>query len=81
MDNATMKPGRFLRWALARRKLNWIVARVNEGRDVFLTTATRSTRIGKRQLAQVRATKNGLSVQHGSKWLNHDYSKITAGEA
>ncbi len=62
----------------AEMKLEWITARIAEGRTVYLTTATRVTKIGRRHLAQVRVRAGHLEVQYGRRWLNADWVKITA---
>ena len=77
MSNDEMTPGRFLRWAVARKKHAWIVQRVKEGRTVVLSTHLKGTRIGLAQLSQVRASRTGLLVRHGSKWLDYSHAKLT----
>lgn len=62
----------------ANTKLDWIKARIAEGRTVYLSTYTRATAIKAKHLPQVRVRDGHLEVQHGKAWLNHDYSKITA---
>lgn len=62
----------------AETKLEWITARIAEGRTVYLTTALRVLKIGRRQLAQVRVRGGHLEVQCGRRWLNCDYVKISA---
>lgn len=62
----------------ATKKLEWIKARLAEGRTVYLTTHTRSTKITSKNLGQVRIRDGHLEVQHGKRWLIHDYSRLSA---
>lgn len=62
----------------AQEKLDWIKARLAEGRTVYLSTYTRATVIKARHLPQIRARDGNLEVQHGRRWLNHNFSGITA---
>lgn len=64
--------------ATATAKLDWIKARIDEGRTVYLSTATRATKITRRHLPQVRERDGHLEVQHGNRWLCHDFSRISA---
>jgi hypothetical protein len=78
LTNSQMVANRFGRWALARRKLAWITTQVNSGKTVYVATYTKITAIKAKHLPQVKATKTGLYIQHGRKWLNADYCKISA---
>jgi hypothetical protein len=78
MKNSEMKKNRFKVWADARRKLEWIKARISEGRTVQVTTYTRATRYTQKHLDMFRATKTGLLVQRGKSWDCLDHSKLTA---
>ena len=78
MPNDQMQSGRYLTWAIARRKHAWIAQQVTNGRTVCLTTYLKSTRIGPRQLTQVRAARTGLMVQHGARWLDYSGATISA---
>lgn len=62
----------------ATRKLNWIRVQIAAGRTVYLTTYTKVTKITRRTLSQVRATEGRLEVQHGRRWLDHSYSRLSA---
>lgn len=78
LTNAQMIEGRYLRWAKARAKVAWIVARLNEGREVYICTATRATKLSKKHIEMVRAAKNGAYMQSGRKWVCIDYCQIEA---
>ena len=62
----------------AEQKLEWIKARIAEGMTVYLSSYTHVTKIKAKHLPQVRAHNGHLEVQHGRRWLSHNYSKITA---
>lgn len=63
----------------ATTKLEWIKARVAEGRTVYLATATRVTKIGAKHLGMVRVNGDRLEVLHGKQgWLNHNLSRLSA---
>jgi hypothetical protein len=78
MTNQQMTAGRFLRWARVRKQYAWIVARIEAGRTVYLTTALRSTKITAKHLPMVKATKTGLMIQSGKQWIDYSLTKITA---
>lgn len=63
----------------AERKLEWIKARITEGRTVYLQTYTRITKIEAKHLDSVRVRGESLEALHGKRgWLNHDYSRLSA---
>ena len=62
----------------ATEKLEWIKDRIAEGRTVYLATALRVTSIKAKNLPCVRVRGENLEVQHGRKWLNHNWSRISA---
>lgn len=78
MTNQQMIAGRFLRWARVRRQYAWIVAQIDAGRTVYLTTSIRSTKIAAKHLPMVRAAKTGLMIQSGKHWIDYSLAKITA---
>ena len=78
MSNEEMKAGRFLRWADARRKLAWIVGQISAGRTVLLVSGMSATKLTAKHLEQIKATRSGLYVKHGSKWLCYNFHNITA---
>ena len=78
MTNQEMIAGRFLRWARVRKQYAWVVAQAKAGRTVYLTTALRCTKITAKHLEMVKATKTGLMIQHGKKWLDYSHTTITA---
>ncbi|MFO0449532.1 MAG: hypothetical protein ACK52I_12880 [Pseudomonadota bacterium] len=78
MDNRQMIAGRFLRWARARKQHAWIVAQIEAGRTVYLTTATHSTKVTAKNLLTVKATRVGLMIKRGSRWTDYSLTQITA---
>lgn len=78
MTNADMKPGRFAKWALARRKLAFIRSNIEAGRMVQLATYLKAYRLTAKHLDMVKATKAGLYMQSGKSWLCIDGCSIKA---
>jgi len=62
-SNAAMKRGRFASWQTNKRMVAWIVARLTEGRSVYVTTMTRSTKYTAKHAGWFRATANGAWVR------------------
>ena len=71
----------------AQTKLDWIIARITEGRTVYVTTALRSTAISPKTFNNwaskgtdiVKVGKDGsLLMAEGRKYVNIDYCKISA---
>jgi hypothetical protein len=63
---------------VATRKYEWIKEQINAGRTVYLSTYTGATKLQAKHLPQLRVRGDNLEVQHGNKWLNHNYSKLSA---
>jgi hypothetical protein len=61
-----------------RKQYAWIKARVEEGRTVYLSTYTHRTKITSKNLNLVKATKTGLMVQMGKRWVDHSLTEISA---
>ena len=59
-------------------KLEWIKARIAEGRTVYLSTYLRSTKITAKHLHMVRVNGDALEIQHGKKWLNYNGARLEA---
>lgn len=78
MTNDEMKPGRFLRFHVARAKVRWIEEKLAAGATVQLTTYTHATRFTRKHLGMFKATKTGAYVQHGKRWDCIDGCKIDA---
>lgn len=68
LTNDQMKPGRFARWAFARRLHRKIVAHLDAGGIVDLGTSVRVTRFKKQHRDMFRAGKDGLYIQSGKRW-------------
>ena len=62
----------------AQAKLDWIKARIAEGRTVYLSTQMRAYKITAKHLAQLRVRGNALEIQSGAKWLDASYTQISA---
>lgn len=63
---------------LSEKKLKWIIEQVGLGYTVYLTTYTRATKITGKHVAQIRVRGDNLEIQHGTKWLNHNHSHLSA---
>ena len=60
-------------------KLEWITARLTEGRTVYLTTHLRSTKLQAKHLPLIKLGCDGaLIVRLGKRWVDYSYAKITA---
>lgn len=62
----------------AQAKLDWIKARIAEGRTVYLTTYLRATKIQAKHLPMVRVRGNTLEIQSGKYWLDYNGARLTA---
>lgn len=63
----------------AETKLEWIKARIAEGRTVYLSTHARHTVIKAKHLPLVRVVGENLQVLQGKQgWLNHNLSRLSA---
>jgi hypothetical protein len=78
MTNDQMKPRRFLNLYNAKTKLNWIVNNINNGLTVYVCTQIRKTGYNKKHIDMFKATKSGLYVQSGKKYLNIDFNQLIA---
>jgi len=78
ITNDQMLAGRFARWAQARKRHAWILARLAEGRTVYLRTHLRCTAYKARHAEMFKATKSGFYVQSGRSWVNADYVQVSA---
>lgn len=78
MKNSEMKAGRFAKWAKARRRLAAINAAFDAGRTVQVVTSMRVTNYAPKHRAMFVATRSGLFVQSGKKFLCLDFTTIKA---
>lgn len=78
MSNAEMIPGRFEKWAVARRRCRWIQGHLAAGRIVLISTYTRSTKLSAKHSDFVQARKSGLYLRSGKNWVCIDGCKLTA---
>jgi len=76
MTNNQMKSGRFLRWHEARRKIEWIVAMLEAGTMVQLTTYGHAMRYTRKHTEMFKATRSGAYVQSGYQWVCIDGCQI-----
>ncbi len=63
---------------LAERKLEWIKARIAEGRTVYLTTYLKATKIQAKHLSMIRVRGTTLEVQSGKQWLDYNGAQLSA---
>lgn len=71
-----MVAGRYLRWQTARRKVAWIVARLDEGKTVYVVTATRATPYDARHRFWFKASRSGAFVARGRAWDCIDFCSL-----
>ena len=76
MTNAQMKPGRFLRFHQARRKVAIIKAHLAAGGAVVVATCTKATTYRAKHAETFRATRSGVVVQRGKSWDSIEYCTI-----
>jgi hypothetical protein len=66
----------------ADEKLAWIKSQLESGRDVYLTTATRSTRYTPKHLTRIndllRVKGGTFQMRERKSWVSADYVKISA---
>ena len=60
------------------KKLEWITARLVEGKTVYLSTYLRATKIQSKHLPLLKATSKALYVRCGSRWIDYSGAEITA---
>lgn len=75
MDNSQMKAGRFLRLQKGRKLYAWIMGHLEAGRNVYISTQTRVTKLSRKHSEMVKLGKSG------SVYLNRDcidYCNFTA---
>lgn len=79
MTNDQMKPNRYYKWALARKKLAFMTTQVNAGNTVYLATMLRVTKVSKAaHLAAFTATRSGLYMVSGKSKVCMDGCRISA---
>ncbi len=77
MTNDEMKPGRFLRWARARKKVAAIQAHLLAGGEVVIANYCHATCLTKAAHAEfVKADKTGSYIRSGKKWLCFDGNAV-----
>ena len=76
MDNSKMEANRFDRWAKARHTHRLIVQHLHSGGKVVIATYTRAAVYSKQHAEMFKATKTGLYVQSGKRWLCLNFSDI-----
>lgn len=62
----------------AQTKFDWIIARLNEGRTVFLATHLRVTKLQKKHIPVIRVNHNALEIKCGKHWIDYSYTTISA---
>ena len=77
LKNSDMKVNRFLTWHKARRRVAAIVAHLEAGRTVYISTYTRSIKCNKAHAGMFKAACNGAYIQSGKHWDCIDGCKIT----
>jgi hypothetical protein len=78
MTNEQMKPGRFLDLHKARRRFRFIVANLEAGNTVSLTTYTRSVNYKPKHVAMFKITGKDVWVQRGKSWDCINGVRVTA---
>jgi len=59
MNNSEMKAGRILKIQTGKRKLAFILGNLEAGRNVYISTATRATKLSKKHAGMIRMGKSG----------------------
>jgi hypothetical protein len=75
-----MIPGRFLRYARARKRVAWIKAQLAAGRVVQLTTYTKIVRYDARHADMFKATPAGAFARRGKSWDCIDFCDLRSFE-
>lgn len=78
MTNEQMKPGRFLRFYKARKRIAFIRENLAAGHIIQITTSLRAVRYSAKHIDMFKATKTGAYVQRGKSWDCIDYCDIRA---
>jgi len=78
LTNDKMTPNRFGQWAGARRRVAWIIANLEAGKEVWIGTQTRQTKYTRKHIDMFKATRSGAYVQSGKSWLCIDFCRIIA---
>lgn len=76
--NSQMKTNRFLKWQNARKKLEFITNNLTQGKTVEIHSQTKRIQCKYKHIELFKATKNGLYMLNGTKYLNIDYNQLTA---
>ena len=77
ITNSDMTANRFYTWHKARRRVAAIVAHLEAGRTVYISTYTRSIKCTKKHTGMFKAARNGAYIQSGKRWDCIDGCKIT----
>ena len=77
IKNSDMKANRFYVWHKARRRVAAIVAHLEAGRTVYISTYTRSVKCTKKHAGMFKAARNGAYIQSGKRWDCIDGCKVT----
>ena len=68
LSNQEMKSGRFARWALARKRVNFITSHLTAGHTVIVATPLKAWEFKAKHAAMFKATKSGAYMQRGKNW-------------
>lgn len=78
MTNDQMKPGRYLKLHIARKKVAWTKARIAEGRVVYLTSGISRVKIVAKNVECLKPTKQGLMLQSGKRLESVHHHELRA---
>ena len=76
IKNSDMKANRFFVWHSARRRVAAIIAHLEAGRTIYISTYTRSIKCTKAHIGMFKAARNGAYIQNGKRWDCIDGCKI-----
>lgn len=65
LTNQDMKPGRYLRWAQARRKVALIRQHLEAGRTVQISNYLHAWRLKAKHAKMIKAGRTGVYMQRG----------------
>lgn len=78
MSNDKMVKNRYGRWAAARKRINWIVTQLSDGKTVYVVTHMNATAYTLKHVAMFKATNTGAYVQRGRGWDCIDFCGLRA---
>lgn len=76
MDNAHMKPNRYLKWANARKTFAAIQSHLEKGGRIMVATCTRATVYTSKHATLFKCGKDSVYVARGKHWDSLAFTPI-----